>query len=274
MDAEKRKLIIQEIEGWQRSRMLPKQYCDFLLNLYLDEEDGPTKSVMGLPQRKIQNSRWQAWFLIFGSFSLISYFVLHFTSFSPAMQMATSVFFAVLAYWIGAVQHRKRPLLSNLTLGLGAIMLLCGGLFSLGGMGASSLGAAGFMAVCSLLWMVAGLLVRVPFFHFSGWIVLSLIYGWLLESNIPAPDWGGLQMAWLPACVLLVWFGWLFHHRDKQIGAVLLTVGFLMWFAPEIQGLAAAELSINMIQLWLMAKLAAAGTALFAWRKKWTEWVA
>ncbi|UOF88935.1 hypothetical protein LSG31_13445 [Fodinisporobacter ferrooxydans] len=38
MQPHERKIIMREIEKWRESRLLPKEYCDFLLNLYLEGE--------------------------------------------------------------------------------------------------------------------------------------------------------------------------------------------------------------------------------------------
>ena len=34
--------IVKEIEHWQRSKLLPEQYCDFLLNLYAGRRAKPS----------------------------------------------------------------------------------------------------------------------------------------------------------------------------------------------------------------------------------------
>ncbi|SNS59250.1 hypothetical protein SAMN05444672_101192 [Bacillus sp. OK838] len=41
MDEMRKKIIIQEINSWKESRMLPEQYCDYLLALYCQGELPP-----------------------------------------------------------------------------------------------------------------------------------------------------------------------------------------------------------------------------------------
>lgn len=45
MNEERRQTIVKEIDYWSRSKLLPQQYCDFLLNLYVDpdQEEDPKK---------------------------------------------------------------------------------------------------------------------------------------------------------------------------------------------------------------------------------------
>ncbi|MFE4812247.1 hypothetical protein ACFQ9Y_13895 [Peribacillus simplex] len=44
MDEMRKKIIIQEINSWKESRMLPEQYCNYLLALYCQGELPPSKS--------------------------------------------------------------------------------------------------------------------------------------------------------------------------------------------------------------------------------------
>ncbi|WHY95984.1 hypothetical protein [Peribacillus simplex] len=45
MDEMRKKIIIQEINSWKESRMLPEQYCNYLLALYCQGELPPSKSI-------------------------------------------------------------------------------------------------------------------------------------------------------------------------------------------------------------------------------------
>lgn len=274
MEKEKRKLIVTEIEQWRRSKLLPEQYCDFLLNLYLDDADErPKPSWMGVSVSSVHSSTWKIWLLLFGGIGLISYFVLHFNLFPLSMQITISSLFILTCYMLGAVKRTKLPVISYLCSGIASISMLGLGLIMLNHADAGMSATALFLLGCSLVWMIAGLTLRMPAFHFCGWIVLCLIYGWFLKQNINSFDWIALQMSWIPASVVLAWLGWLLQYWNKAAGAVLLIVGFLLWFVPEGYGLAATDLSRELLQLSLFGKLILAGAVLFASRKKWTEWV-
>lgn len=51
MDEIRKKIIINEIKSWKQSKMLPEQYCDYLLALYTEgnqpTEQGKSKSKLG-----------------------------------------------------------------------------------------------------------------------------------------------------------------------------------------------------------------------------------
>lgn len=275
MDSDKRKIIVSEIERWRRSKLLPEQYCDFLLNLYMDDTTEREKfSWFGVSSSSIMNSNWKAWVLIFGSIGLISLFVLNFNSFSPAMQIGVSALFVATCYMLGTVQLNKQPLVSYMTFGIGSILLLYLGIYWLMNESYSVSFVVGYIAACSIVWMVTGVLARMFVFHFAGWIVLLLIYGWFLHRNIDSFDWIGLEMSWMPVSVVLLWVGWLFQHSNKQIGLVLFVVGLLAWFVPEIYGMILTSIAAEALQLLFIVKVIVAGIVLFVWRKKWIEWVA
>ncbi|WP_409341314.1 hypothetical protein [Paenibacillus sp. MBLB4367] len=275
MDKEKRKLIVTEIEQWRRSKLLPEHYCDFLINLYLDDPgERPKKTWFGVSASSIQNSSLRFWLLLFGGIGLISYFVLHFNSFPLPMQIAISSLFILTCYMLAGVQRNKQPIVSYLCCGIASLSILTIGLVLLRAHDAGEGAVVGYVGLCSIVWMVSGISMRLPIFHFCGWIVLCLLYGWFLNQNISSFDWMALQMSWVPVSVVLAWLGWLIQYRSKASGTVLLAVGFLLWFVPEGFGLGLTELSRDMLQLSMFGKLMIAGAVLFASRKKWTEWVA
>lgn len=274
MEQDKRKLIVSEIEHWRQSRLLPEQYCDFLLNLYLEVHQERSKSVVGLSTAAIKNSSPRQWFTIFSIIGFISFIAIHFTTFSFQMQTGISILFVSLLFWIGTVQREKRPVVSYFSFGAGSVLMLVSGLYLLDGKGWSGLAAVIFVGLCSFIWIFIGIAQRIALFHFCGWAVLFLIYAWVLRQNIDTFDWAGLQLSWVPLSIVLGWLGWLFQHVNKPVGAVLLCVSVLGWFAPEIYGMALTSFSFEWLQWSLMGKIILSGAGLFMTRKKWIEWVA
>jgi hypothetical protein len=274
LDAGKRKTIVYEIEYWRKNKLLPEHLCDFLLNLYLEDPANRPEKWGSVSSSSIRNSNWKVWLMIFGGIGLISFIALNFNSFQIPMQISISALIILLCYMIGSVSRTKNLTIAYLAFGLGSLLLLNVGLFLLHKHDADIKLIVAYTVICSIIWMVTGMTARMPIFHFCGWLVLILIYGLVLDRNIEAFDWLGLQMSWVPVSIVLLWLGWLFHHNNKQMSAVLLMVGFLVWFIPDVFGLLLTDLPRNELQLSLILRIAAAGIALFSLRKKWTEWVA
>ncbi|MDB5052281.1 MAG: hypothetical protein JWM44_331 [Bacilli bacterium] len=274
MDAEKRKTIVYEIEHWRKSKLLPEHYCDFLLNLYLEDPSERPKSGGSFSTATIRNSNWKVWLLSFGGLGLISFVALNFNSFQIPMQISISALIILLCYMMGGVMRVKNPIASYIGFGFGSVLLLNAGLYLLEKNNADMFFIISYAALSSIIWMVTGITARMPIFHFGGWLVLMLIYGWILQHNIDSFDWLGLQMSWVPISIVLIWLGWLFHHNNKQMGSVLLLVGLFVWFVPDIYGMILTDLPQSGLQFSLIARIILAGILLFTLRKKWTEWVA
>lgn len=276
MDDDKRKVIIHEIEHWRKSRLLPEHYCDFLLNLYdapAASRDSLRDSRSGGAGRLISGKALLYSLAGVGVALLVAVIVFYFTAFAPAMQIMSALVIVGVCFGIGLTAGKNLPALRYSFVGAGAIGLLAFGvwLLRLHQLDEPPLLAA-YIACCSFVWMIVGFAARMGLFHYCGWAGLLLLYAWLLNSRVEL-DWVGAQVSWLPLCLLFGWLGWLFHKGNKSTGAVLLMVGFTLWWMPELYGWATGGIAIAVIQLLLMVKLCAAGIVLFAFRKKWMKWV-
>lgn len=275
MDAEKRKLIVKEIEHWRRSKLLPEHYCDFLLNLYLEEGASKPKSLMGVSASSVVNSNWKIWLFILAVIAAIALSALNFNSFGRPMQIGISTVFVAICYIIAFRQLAKAPAVSYLLCGVASVMLLLLGVYLLHLYGVESPYAfVGYVAFCSIVWLICGLAGRMGIFQFCGWIGLIGAYGWFLLRKLDNPGWLALEISWIPVSILLIWIAWLAHHTNKQSAGVMMLVGTMVWFAPEaFTFLTDTDISSRVVQLSFTGKLVSAGMVLFWLRKKWVEWV-
>lgn len=91
MDSKRSKIIIEEIQLWKNSRMLPKEYCDYLLALYT-KGDQMSEDVIGqekqfLTVQQLLNSL----FLVI--LVPLSFIVIYITQLSPIMQIVILTLF-------------------------------------------------------------------------------------------------------------------------------------------------------------------------------------
>jgi hypothetical protein len=277
MNMDKKTIIIKEIEQWRRSRLLPEHYCDFLLNLYTENAaDKPSGgSWLGMPSASIVGSSWKGWLLTAGILCLVLLIGLNFTSFGISLQIAITLLTLLICYTLSYRLRTRNPIVPNLLVGIGSLFLLVVGVYLLKLNGVTEPSAyAGYVAITSAVWLLTGLIGRMPIFHFSGWMGLVGCYAWALNLQLGSLTWLPLQLSWLPLCILFVWVGWLLHFRAKKVGAILFLVGCLIWFVPEGYGFAVpANIAQEALQLSLLGKIVVAAAVLFLLRKKWIEWV-
>ena len=273
MEQEKRAVIVKEIEHWQRSKLLPDQYCDFLLNLYRDPEASGTV-VQQERKRKIVESNPMHWLLLIGSVGLFCYVGLHFSLFPPLLQIGIFLAVVAAAHIVSAYYRNRKPLASYAFFGLGAGALLAGGAMLLAGQGAADWSATAFyIACCAIIWIAFGVALRVPWIHLCGWIVLLFVYSVAVNRVLAPESWAALELSWLPLAGVFGWIGWLLSRRAKQSGAVFLILACLLWFVPETYAFAFTEQPLVATQSIMLGKVAGLGAAAFFLRKLWTEWV-
>ncbi|OXM86094.1 hypothetical protein [Paenibacillus rigui] len=286
-DKNKRAILIKEIEQWRKSRLLPEHYCDFLLNLYV--EQGAAKSAgsakkgnqssafMKASATAIRNSNWKIWLLIIGLVAAFALTALNFNAFELPMQIGVSVLFLFLCYTTGTVQNTKEPVRAQVLFGVASLFLLFIGvyLFRLHGIHDKPVLVVGYVVLCSLIWILTGLLAGRMLFQLCGWVVLVFCYGWLLHYQLDSINWLTLELSWVPLSIAFVWLGWMILGKSKQMGTVFLILGCIVWFMPELYAMLYAEqYGEQTVQLALIGKMVTEASILFTSRKIWTEWVA
>jgi len=270
---EKRKFIVNEIEAWRRSKLLPEHYCDFLQNLYLDDLTERPKGAVETVVRSIEHASRKKWILYIGIFSLICLVVYHFSAFPLPLQIAVIGLATTGFVALGGTWRETHP--------VKALSSMFGGMLFLFGTGAVILELHGWedgagpivlLGVCATLCIVCGLLLRMPLIHWLGWLSLVALYAKLLIRQIPEPTWGQTQIFWIPAALLLLWLAWFLHVRFRSVGAVLFGTGLIVWYMPELQGVLGG-VPAEWVQAGFLGKTILMGLGLFRLRKQWTEWV-
>ncbi|HUC93173.1 MAG TPA: hypothetical protein VMS09_14305 [Paenibacillus sp.] len=275
MNDERRRTIVREIDYWRRSKLLPEQYCDFLLNLYVDQQtERAPAGFTGRAAAALGKSSGKQWLLAFGAFSLISLVALYFNAFHPLLQTGLALT-AVLGLLLFGQRCRAKNEAAGLAyIGLGMFFLLGIGLYMLRLHGVDGWGASSaFLTLCGLFWIVFGIGARIPILHFSGWAALILVYAVLLAKSAAGTEWYQVQLYWVPGAFVFGWLSWFVRRWSKPASAVLFVTGALLWFMPEVHTAFLLD-EQGWIQLQLIVKMALGGAILFAIRKQVIAWVA
>ncbi|MWC27480.1 hypothetical protein [Paenibacillus sp. MMS18-CY102] len=276
MDQQRRKIIVQEIEQWQKSKLLPDRYCDFLLNLYLEEpEQKQPDRLSGRAATAAMRASGKQWLFTIAFFSLICFVVLHFNAFHPLLQIGVSVVSFALLLIYGQRIRKRNEAAGLAIIGFDMLGLLGIGTYLLKQNEWDNWGAkAGLLIGCSLLWIVYGIWSRMSLLHLAGWAAIVLLYAWALSRRDMEPAWYEVQLYWVPITFVFAWFSWFVQRWSRPVAMVLFVVGCLIWFMPELYGTLFVDIDLSWSQLLLFAKIAIGGSLLFALRKQWIAWVA
>ncbi|MCA0754574.1 hypothetical protein KP806_05890 [Paenibacillus sp. N4] len=277
MDQDRRQIIVKEIGHWRRSKLLPDQYCDFLLNLYADQDtwqdaekhDGS----IGKAIAAVQKATGKQWLLTFGTFTLISFVVLYFNEFHPLLQMAAILGPAAILLWTGGRLRARNEAAGLSFVSISMLLLLGGGLYMLNLHGLDRWEwKTGLLGLSALFWIVYGIAARIAALHLCGWLAAILVYAWMLSHYMIDSKWFEIQLYWLPLSCLFGWSSWFVHRWSKSVSAVLFVTCLLLWFMPELYAMMFDD-AVLRLQLQLLVKIGVGGILLFSMRKQWMVWV-
>lgn len=273
MNLEKREIILREIQYWRRSKLLPEQYCDFLTNLYNDDET-EIKDHNPVSLRNLQQGSIKVWLFGFGIISLIFMISLYFSVFPWPLQLATALCVLIVCYGFSAVYRDRNLVISILLAGAGSVLTLGFGLWliSLHDLNPDFWRPL-LIAGCGLLWCILGFLLRISLLQYCGYAFWALLYAGFFGQARPDASVLELELLWLPLCVLMIWLSWLLYHRVKGVSGVYMGVGVSLWIMPEIDALLLRQDYPQWVSLILILKIAAGLALLFIFRKKWITWV-
>jgi hypothetical protein len=92
VNKQRKETIVQEIKYWKHNRMLPEQYCDFLLALYTEGEGSNS------PLRKQKRSLLTMLFACLIPLMIpITFLVIYFTEMPVDLQMLLITFFIIIS---------------------------------------------------------------------------------------------------------------------------------------------------------------------------------
>lgn len=228
---------MSEIEHWRNSKLLPEHYCDFLKNLYIEEEVGSkTKG-----RNSSTSGSWQIFRKSFLILSLISLFLvcsLYFTSFHPVMQIGISLIIIGIIYSIGIVKRQSKPTTAYIYVGLASMLLLFLGELILGINGWQSAPAV----ICTIVfsggvWILIGLFARITLLQFCGWAYMIMAYTMLIHWIHPDPKWYILQLYAIPMFIILFMLGRSRLVTDRINGWLLIVISSMFFLIPEGYGL-------------------------------------
>lgn len=164
MQEERTKTIIHEIQYWKENRLLPSEYCDFLLALYTkgeEEKPGPA------PVRSVQPL--VPVFVLLSLFLIpLTLLVIYFTEMGFIMQTGLLSFFVGLVWFMSGWLHYKRTDWYLIPFVNGLLIIFSASIFLLDHWTASVRAIHLTMLFHFFLWIFLGWLMNIRFLLWSG----------------------------------------------------------------------------------------------------------
>ncbi len=178
---DRKKIIIQEIKYWKKSRLLPEQYCNFLLSLYSEgEETGYKKAEQ--EKNKIKLLSLMMTILAVALFGL-TFLVIYFTDFSPFLQTGLVIFFSAILFLMAAQSKRfNNQMIVHLYILLGMLILFFATIHSIGFLFPNSkIAITGAVIISCLVWLLIGKKYNLKYLMISGGLGFVIIIYFLLK---------------------------------------------------------------------------------------------
>ncbi|MBY0122318.1 hypothetical protein [Bacillus sp. S/N-304-OC-R1] len=170
MNETRKKIIINEIITWKNNRMLPEQYCNYLLALYTE---GNSPEEINEPS-KSKKKYWKNHFL-FLLLIPVTVFLIHFTELSITLQITFSILF-VFAGILFTYYFSKKGILLQIPLIASALILLLSSVEFISKLFPGSLMFLYINVIVNcLLWLFTGWKFKFLSFSISGALGLLLI---------------------------------------------------------------------------------------------------
>ncbi|MBH0229900.1 hypothetical protein [Halobacillus yeomjeoni] len=175
MADDRKQTIINEIKYWKTNRLLPAEYCDYLLALY-SEGDGSHDGKQAAVLEKPRSSPISAVFLVLTLILLpLSFLVIYFTEMDMIMQTGLLSSFVLIAFIHAIRLNYARSMFFQFPLIIGLLIAL---LLTVSVISHYSAGnTAIFVSVPfhSLIWFYIGWKLKLKYLQISGVIGMLLV---------------------------------------------------------------------------------------------------
>ncbi|WP_078379669.1 hypothetical protein [Sutcliffiella halmapala] len=171
MNKLRKETIIHEIKYWKESRLLPENYCDYLLALYTEGEKSSEKS-------KPYNKNLFKLFLAFliPMFIPITFLVIYFTELSIDLQMVLMIFFIFLSFF-GYYIFRKEHFFVHIPIIVIVLLVLLLSLKLVELMDYQSTITLIVVGVQTLIWFVIGYIKKWYYLTIISILSIALMIG-------------------------------------------------------------------------------------------------
>ena len=166
MDENRKQIIIKEIGYWKKNKLLPEQYCNFLLALYTEGTGLNEKSNKSKNEKKVF-----LWLLIIP----IIVFIVYFTELSLILQIVFAIVFILIGIYL-IFYLKRNGLLFHIPLIISALLLLYVSVeLTLTNFPKSTIILYSILMVNCFIWLVGGWKFKQIYFTISGVLGLLLI---------------------------------------------------------------------------------------------------
>ncbi|WOV88830.1 hypothetical protein QWT69_06910 [Sporosarcina oncorhynchi] len=182
MNAQRKKIIMTEINYWKSNKLLPEHYCDFLITLYTQGEEDSKVDISDAVLVKEKKSM-NVTIMLFLLTALLSGIALFFITEYPTVTLSIAALFTISILIKTMFGKTARSGLNSFLYIIAAFMLLLISLkiWTVFFIGQPTL-LVGLLILNCMLWLLAGRLLKLLYFTLSGAGGLLLIIAFIFKT--------------------------------------------------------------------------------------------
>jgi hypothetical protein len=245
---QEKKIIVDEINKWRHSKLLPAEYCDFLLNLYSAGNSVPAtnNSMNNKPNLSINK-------IIFSIASMlicavILFILFNFKSFPLTYKIGLLVLFTSISY-LGLIIYKikgNNPIVLLLVHNIASMIMVFCVLYVVSELGYSNLtsGLLGIFMLVFIVWLVTALWLNHLIIFIASLIGISLVYNYFVLINVTNNAILSSEAYWIPLSLIVLWIAYSTNQSPKYYkhSIILLILGVFYFIMPEISVLYRGDL--------------------------------
>ncbi|SET63476.1 hypothetical protein SAMN05421676_106146 [Salinibacillus kushneri] len=172
MDANRKAVIIKEIQYWKDKNLLPSVYCDFLLALYTEGN--------GTEDDESESGNAQSIWLKFDAIFLLllvpfSFLITHFTEFTLGLQIGFALFFLLIDLLHYYVFYKKKLFYAHIALISSMLILLITSVSIISEMTLHNIWIYISILMNGLIWFIVGYLYKYKYLLATSFVNVLLV---------------------------------------------------------------------------------------------------
>lgn len=263
----KKQVIIKEILYWQENRLLPEQYCKFLLNLYREGEEGFNKSTpkKSIPLKQMFLTTVVSLFLFFSVLILI-----FFQSYTLPVQSCILIGMNIFLYGLAIWFKKKQNNMFHIALAIASLMMLFSTVWIGLGIGVDQTLLMLLLIFVLLIWFLMGVIMHSSYMMGISLVGMLIAYGRFIHPWVEYYESVWMQhLLWFPIAALFISLSIKFKYTS--LGKPLFYTGILAIIMPNGHSIFLEKANSSVTLIFIILEVTMAGIFLYYMREKWVK---
>ena len=238
---QEKNIIVDEINKWRQSKLLPSEYCDFLLNLYSAGNSVPATNSSTNNKSNLSINKIIASIVTIIICGVILYILYNFKSYSLTYQIGLLILFTGISY-LGLIIYKikgNNPIVLSLVHNIASVIMVFSVLYVVSELEYSNITSEllGIFIIVFIIWLITALWLNHLIIFIASLIGITLVYNYFVLINVTNNAiLRSSELYWIPLSLIVLWVAYSTNQSSKYYkhSIILLILGAIYFIMPEI----------------------------------------